>query len=28
MRFLMARGFSSGAVREALKGAPEEDDAF
>ncbi|MDN4057703.1 recombination regulator RecX [Massilia sp. YIM B02769] len=28
MRFLMARGFSSGAVREALKGAPEDDDAF
>lgn len=28
MRFLMARGFSSGAVREALKGAPEEDDEF
>lgn len=26
MRFLMARGFSSGAVREALKGAPEDDD--
>lgn len=26
MRFLMARGFSSGAVREALKGAPDEDD--
>jgi len=26
MRFLMARGFSSGAVREALKGALDEDD--
>lgn len=28
MRFLMARGFSSGAVREALKGAPEDEDDF
>ncbi len=28
MRFLMARGFSSRAVREALKGAPDEDDDF
>ena len=26
MRFLMARGFSSSAVRAALKGAPEDDD--
>ena len=26
MRFLMARGFSSGAVRAALKGAPEDDE--
>jgi regulatory protein len=26
MRFLMARGFSSSAVRAALKGAPEEDE--
>ena len=26
MRFLMARGFSSSAVRAALKGAPDEDD--
>jgi regulatory protein len=26
MRFLMARGFSSGAVRTALKGAPEDDE--
>lgn len=26
MRFLMARGFSQRAVREALKGAPEDDD--
>jgi len=28
MRFLMARGFSSSAVREALKGAPEDEDEF
>lgn len=28
MRFLMARGFSSSAVREALKGAPEDEDDF
>jgi regulatory protein len=28
MRFLMARGFSSSAVRTALKGAPDDDDAF
>jgi SOS response regulatory protein OraA/RecX len=28
MRFLMARGFSSSAVRAALKGAPEEDEDF
>ena len=26
MRFLMARGFSQRAVREALKGAPDDDD--
>lgn len=26
MRFLMARGFSSSAVRAALKGAPEDDE--
>lgn len=26
MRFLMARGFSSAAVRAALKGAPEDDE--
>jgi regulatory protein len=26
MRFLMARGFSSSAVRTALKGAPEDDE--
>ena len=26
MRFLIARGFSSSAVRAALKGAPEDDD--
>lgn len=26
MRFLMARGFSSSAVRAALKGAPDEDE--
>jgi regulatory protein len=26
MRFLLARGFSSGAVRTALKGAPDDDE--
>ena len=28
MRFLMARGFSQGAIRSALKGSDDEDDAF